>query len=464
MKARIVGLLILMALFCPNLRLISQTLEIHQMSVGQGDAALIVVRDTGALAAKLQAAHVPLPKRAERYKMITLALDSGTNIAGTCNYAVLIDAGLGSVQAKKIKDYMDKIGVGKVQVMMLSHFHADHVGGFKTLINTYGVVPDSAFYRAYAGKKPNPSTTSRKGFVDVLRDQASNPVLRTADPNLTEINLGDPGNAAIKMTCITANGSVMYAPLAKRVVSNDENNYSVCWLIQYKGFRFYTGGDLNGMEYTLGDLETPMIDAVKSHDLAIFKDTAGDTVIPKGHICAFKANHHGGQESSNDYFLSQMKPKVALVSCGFSRSYYHPKIEVLKSLDASYVPNWNVEAYQPEHAGLPKLIPNTIKNYYLTSLMVDRDPKMLDRDFNNLYSKVGNLANTNGIIGGDLVLIVDDNNIDTKSNFAVYWNAEKPPVGVATGSLIDPAPVSSTKYYHCHKADNAANVMFIPNH
>ena len=96
--------------------------------------------------------------------------------------------------------------------------------------------------------------------------------------------------------------------------------------------------------------------------------------------------------------------------------------------------------------------------------MDGRDPKMLDADFNNLYSRLGDLAHTNGIIGGDLVLIVDDNNIATQSNFAVYWNSQKPPAGVATGTLIDPAPASGINYYRCHHADNAANVHHILNH
>jgi competence protein ComEC len=462
MKRSLKGMVALLAAMCLLICVHGQTLEIHQINVGQGDATLIVLRNVVALELKLTAAGIAVPAANLKYNMAIEAVKAGANLAGTVNYAVLIDAGLGSVQGTKIYNYMQKIGVTKVDMMALSHFHGDHYGGFKTLMTTYNVLPDFAYHRGGLDRFPKPSAGSRAGYTTILTREGK--PLNAADPNATVIRLGTPANNDIKLTCTASNGRVLRdLDPANRVASNDENNYSTSWVLQYKSFRFYTGGDLNGMEFTRGDLETPMIDNMIAHDGATFIDHATDAAIRPGHICAFKLNHHGGQESTNDYFLAMMQPKVALLSCGYSRSYYHPKIEVLKSLDASYVANWNTTDYvDASHPGLPTSFPNTIVNYYLTNLMDGRDPKMQTADYNGLYTQIGTAA-TNGIIGGDIMVVVDDNDIATESKFAVYWNGLVPPAGVVTGPLRAHT-AAGTNYYRCHKSADATHVQYILNH
>ena len=87
----------------------AQTLEIHQMSVGHGDAALVVVRDTAKVRQAIIAAGQTVP--ADRTDMLQLAVDSSVSLNGTVVNAVLIDGGDGSKQANKINFYMTKMGL-----------------------------------------------------------------------------------------------------------------------------------------------------------------------------------------------------------------------------------------------------------------------------------------------------------------------------------------------------------------
>ncbi|HEX2898940.1 MAG TPA: hypothetical protein VHS96_04395, partial [Bacteroidia bacterium] len=69
------------------------------------------------------------------------------------------------------------------------------------------------------------------------------------------------------------------------------------------------------------DLETPIATA-----LPAILTTAGT----EGHVCAFKLNHHGSRESTNDSLLKTMKPTFAAISCG--NRHDHPNQEALDRL------------------------------------------------------------------------------------------------------------------------------------
>jgi competence protein ComEC len=438
-----------------------QTLEIHQISVGQGDATLIVVRDTTKLRQKLVAKGCPLPINARRYQMIVTAIDSNLALGGTVKTAILLDAGKGKEQGTKIISYMKKVGVTKVDTMLLSHFHDDHYGGFKTIINQ-GYKPGHVWDRGNNAPKPTRGKVKTDWIDAVTRAGA---IRAAANPNATVLRLATTTNGDISMTCIAGDGYVMRSNVATRFGGVDENNFSVGWLLQYGGFRYFTGGDMNGMEFTLGDLETPMIDTLRKFDDNILRDILNDTVLGKGHVCAFKVSHHGGNESTNDYFLARMQPRVAIVSCGFSKSYYHPRIEVIRSLDTTTTKFWNTSAYDDiHHPGLPHAFRNSIKKYYVTTLMNAQEPSMTAQDWDTLYTKIGS-AKRNGVIGGDILLVVDDNSAATASRFAVFHNAEKPaPALVTNGAVFVPRPERKIQYFECHRTHNTVPVNYISNH
>lgn len=424
-----------------------QTLEIHQMTIGAGDAALIVVRDTALLRQALQTnPNIVIPSN--KLLWLKLAIDSNVVLNGTVKKAVLIDAGKGAVQADKINGYMKKTGVIKLNYTVLSHYHDDHFGGFAKLFQTYKYYPDTAYDRGYDNKAPKPPPKCRNGYIKLLNNKGV-PRIRT-DAGITDVRLGANGGQNIQLTCVAASGYVLGEDIATTpwLGSNDENDYSVGWILQYGAFRFFTGGDLNGLFPKIPG-ETYLADSLAVHDKSTFTNLNG-TALDSGHVCSFKLDHHGGAESTNDYFLSIMRPSTAITSCGYSRSYFHPRIPVISVIDSMTGSKWDISdwtTYNPIRT-------NTIKNCYFTALM---DTTAYLAGFPGLspaqkaiYTNLGNPALSYGVIAGDVVVIVDDNNISTQSNYLVYWNGDNSAT-VVTGKVRTPN-AAGTKYYQCHRA------------
>jgi competence protein ComEC len=103
----------------------AQDLKIHHINVGQGDCTLIVS---------------PTGK--------TVLIDAGNNGLGTSN----------------VIPYLNSIGVGRVDFVVATHYHADHIGGIDEVINwvsgtnvgsvddrgTIHTVPTTTVYTNYA--------------------------------------------------------------------------------------------------------------------------------------------------------------------------------------------------------------------------------------------------------------------------------------------------------------------------
>ncbi|MEO6037414.1 MAG: MBL fold metallo-hydrolase [Saprospiraceae bacterium] len=436
-----------------------QTLEIHQISVGQGDAGLIVVRDT----AKMRAALAKYPRvviPADRLLWLKLAMDSTVVLKGTIKKIVLIDAGAGAEQGNKIDKYLTKIGADSLDYTVLSHYHIDHFGGFKQLLDKGWAPKTAAYDRGNDRVSPRPKTGCHKGYINPLADNGV--VRRAARADATDINLDSLGGNKIQLTCVISNGSTLGVDPndhANWPGGNDENDYSVGWLVQYGAFRFYTGGDLNGLLSKKHAFETNLADSLITHDGSVFTSFTG-MAMDKGHVCSMKLNHHGGRESTSDYFLSVLRPTTVLVSCGYSTSYYHPRIEVLKVLDSRTGERWDISDWK-----IPgTFMDNTIRQCYFTSMMdttiiVQVAFPHLSVADRNVYKNIGQAALSNGVISGDVVVIVDDNNISTESKYRVYWNGEKA-TAVVTGAIREPNS-AGTQYFQCHQA---TTLNYITNH
>lgn len=54
---------------------------------------------------------------------------------------------------------------------------------------------------------------------------------------------------------------------------------------------------------------------------------------PHLQVDCLKVAHHGSKTSTTELFVTQLKPKVALISCGFENRFKHPSSEVLSRLE-----------------------------------------------------------------------------------------------------------------------------------
>jgi|GEM_PF-1457314 len=427
---------------------VAQTLEIHQMSVGHGDAALVVVRDTAKLRQAIVAAGQVIPP--DRTDMLQLAVDSSVSLNGTVLKAVLIDGGDGSKQANKINFYMTKMGIDSLDYLIASHYHQDHIGGLPGVLMNYNSNKGS-WDRGLVKPVPN-STTSNKSptvYGKYVKAVTKAPMTRNTTDLAATINLLGNGTKQIQLLCVATNNYVLGDTTTKPAPrsGSNQNDLGLAWILQYGNFRFYTAGDLGGWKQGgYIDMESPLAEALQKKDQSKFKWLANAADITKGHVCSFKLSHHGSTISTSEYFLSLIKPITGFISCGDKHG--HPNEEVIEALDAHIYPKWDISSWTGR---TPDSVNNSLQRYFLTSLM--------DGFRDTARVNIGNPAKSNGIIAGDIVVIVNDEDIDTKSRFTVFWNGELPGTMVSR-VMRTPNPEGNLKM-ECHEVKtNASDLVY----
>ena len=285
--------------------LTAQTLEIHQLNVGQGDAAVIIA------------------KKADNSIANVVLLDGGNR------YNKYRDTIMNFLQG-----YFHPHPIPKINYMINTHYDSDHVGGLRAILRDKpgGLQIDSVFDRGdiYHTNAYN-STTSQN-----FRALANNPPnttrhVLTPGQELVLYEDTDDGTHHITMTCVAVNGKVLLEgggtdDLLADILYPDENDLSVAFLIEYGQFRYFTGGDIGGKNGSQpGTCGGPY--GCK------FVDIETSVAEYTGHVCAFKVNHHGSRCSTNNDFLNALNPKVAVISSGKHGTYKHPRPEVIQLLE-----------------------------------------------------------------------------------------------------------------------------------
>ena len=110
-----------------------------------------------------------------------------------------------------------------------------------------------------------------------------------------------------KMTCIGMNASP------------DDNDRSLAFAITYKNFSFFTAGDLPSGKRTNKD-------GREDYLVSLYNLNDGNN------LTGFKAGHHGSKHSTSDFFLKKAKPQFALISAGKNNTFNHPHEEVVERL------------------------------------------------------------------------------------------------------------------------------------
>lgn len=220
-------------------------LRVHYIDVGQGDSILIQIK----------------------------------------NKSLLIDAG-DKDHKGNLKSYLKKQGVKKLDYVVATHPHEDHIGGMTEIINNFQVG------KFYAPKK----TTTTAAFEDMVT---------ALKKNNNKIIIGKAG---VSFSLDDNVECEMLAPNSSDY-GNKDNNYSAVVKITYGNTKFLFMGDAEKLS------EKEIISA-KS-------DLACDVL---------KVGHHGSSSSTSKEFLEKVNPKIAVISCGKDNDYGHPHKETLASL------------------------------------------------------------------------------------------------------------------------------------
>ncbi len=215
-----------------------QPLRVHFLDVGQGDCILVQT-------------------------------DSG---------AVLIDAGE-QPQAKAIIAYLREQKVEKLDYVIATHPHADHIGGMAELLEA---IPAEHIIMPRLGKQNTPTTKTYETLLKTIQTKKINAIAAKTGSSYT---LGEAG-------------FTVYAPDTQ---SEELNNMSIATRFSYGNTAFLFTGDAEQ------DRENELLES----GAALQADV-------------FKAGHHGSKTSSCAQLLARVKPKTVVISCGQGNSYGHP--------------------------------------------------------------------------------------------------------------------------------------------
>lgn len=240
-------------------------LQIHFMDVGQGDGALLISPQGQ-----------------------TVLFDNGKRL--NCDAPV---------------SYLQQLGITKIDYLIVSHYHDDHIGCTTEVLNKFplqtasydrGGVYASGTYDKYIAKVGNKRVLATVGTTVTLDSGSANPV-------------------RIEIVALNGNG----------VVTTNENDLSLVAAVHFGQFDAVLGGDLSGFKTdNYEDIET--------------------SVGPKvGQVEVYKVDHHGSAYSSNDAWLATIKPKIGIISTGNGNKYGHPTPECLERLHAA-----NIKTYWTE--------------------------------------------------------------------------------------------------------------------
>ena len=201
----------------------------------------------------------------------------------------------------KLRAELKKADVKKIDTIILTHPHADHIGGMDVLLDEYpvGMVYDngmpstSKLYLGYV-KKLKEKKIERKGLVAGDRvDLGGGAVFEVLGPSAE----------------LVKEGSV-------KGYKHDPNNESVVGRLVFGDFSMMLTGD-----------------AEKKEEQTIL---AADSAHVKSTI--LKSGHHGSKTSSSADFLRAVQPEAALISCGVNNDYGHPHKETMKKYHALNIP------------------------------------------------------------------------------------------------------------------------------
>jgi len=198
---------------------------------------------------------------------------------------VLIDAGTGK---HDVAPMLERRGVEKLDLIIATHPHADHIGGMDEVLDAFevGVYTDNGL----------PHTTS--AYTQVMeRVEEKAITYRTALAGQV-YNLDDD----IKVEILHPQERAM------RNTRSDLNSNSVVARI--------THGDLCFL-FT-GDAEDP------TERILLRKEITSCQVL--------KVAHHGSSHSSSFFWLQRIKPEIALISAGEGNRYGHPDHETIGRL------------------------------------------------------------------------------------------------------------------------------------
>ncbi len=222
-------------------------LSVHYIDVGQGDAELIIAPNGE-----------------------TMLIDTGT-----------------SESKEFLVQYLKNYGVSSIEYLVLTHPHADHIGGASLVLDEFVIKKVIMPYAVTT------TATYEKTLEKI--DEEGCEVIFTKPKNRYELGLA-------KFTILGPT----------KDYSNDLNNQSAVIRLDYGKTSFLFTGDAEAKS------EADMLNLFNKSEF-------------KANV--LKLGHHGSSTSTSKDWLLAVSPEYAVISCGKDNDYLHPHKEILSLLE-----------------------------------------------------------------------------------------------------------------------------------
>lgn len=234
-------------------------MEVHFIDVGQGDCTLLLCGESAVL------------------------VDGGENENGST-----------------VVDYLRHHGVEKLDLMVATHNHSDHIGGLITVLQKMEV---STVLR-------NDSTSQN---IDSQSEYAFSEQLDFSGTQVATAGTGMNYDFDGMQISVLHGGDE----------SADENENSIVLLARFEDVSVLLTGDIGSVT------EKELLEGSIDPDCDILK-----------------AAHHGSNDSNCDEFIEGVSPDIAVVSCGEKNIYNHPGKETINRFRQQ-----NLETYRTDVMG-----------------------------------------------------------------------------------------------------------------
>lgn len=206
--------------------------------------------------------------------------------------SILFDAG--DWRGNEVVNYLNSVGISKLDLVIGSHPDADHIGQLADVMNTFDVD------EVWLSGNDSTSQTFQRGLEAVLNSGANYHEPRTGE----EFEIGPMSLKVLYPQSITG-------------ASNEE---SISVLFTYGEMTFLFTGDADRQA------EKRMITSGIDADI-------------------LQLGHHGSSTSSDPSFIKAVSPEVAIYSAGIDNSYGHPHQEVVSLIKNSGIKLYGTDVH-----------------------------------------------------------------------------------------------------------------------